>query len=120
MINFYLINLDRSPDRLAWMKQRADQRIQLASNIRTIPTRWDGLRGQEYVNWDMSFVKALEFGRVRAQFNIELYNAFNSVFYNTPNLTPNSPKYALAVRAWQRLPVPVANLVGPWIVRRLP
>lgn len=25
MINFYLINLDRSPDRLAWMKQRADQ-----------------------------------------------------------------------------------------------
>jgi serine/alanine adding enzyme len=37
-----------------------------------------------------------------------------------PNLTPNSPKYALAIRAWQRLPVPVANLLGPWIVRRLP
>jgi hypothetical protein len=37
-----------------------------------------------------------------------------------PNLTPSSPKYALAIRAWQRLPVPVANLVGPWIVRRLP
>jgi hypothetical protein len=74
-------------------KQRNDQRIQLGSNIRTIPTRWDGLRGQEYVNWDMSFVKALEFGRVRAQFNIELYNAFNSVFYNTPNLTPNSADF---------------------------
>ena len=41
----------------------------------------------------MSFVKALEFGRVRAQFNIELYNAFNSVFYNTPNLTPNSADF---------------------------
>ena len=74
-------------------KQRADQRIQLANNIRTQPTRWDGLRGQEYVNWDMSFVKALEFGRVRAQFNIELYNAFNSVFYNTPNLTPTSADF---------------------------
>jgi hypothetical protein len=74
-------------------KQRADQRIQLVNNIRTQPTRWDGLRGQEYVNWDMSFVKALEFGRVRAQFNIELYNAFNSVFYNTPNLTPNSADF---------------------------
>jgi len=74
-------------------KQRADTRIQLASNIRTIPTRWDGLRGQEYVNWDMSFVKALEFGRVRAQFNIELYNAFNSVFYNTPNLSPTSADF---------------------------
>ena len=37
-----------------------------------------------------------------------------------PNLTPNSPKYALAIRAWQRLPVPIANMLGPWIVRRLP
>jgi len=37
-----------------------------------------------------------------------------------PNLTPASPKYALAVRAWQRLPVVVANLVGPRIVRNLP
>jgi Carboxypeptidase regulatory-like domain len=74
-------------------KQRADQRIQLANNIRTIPTRWDGLRGQEFVNWDMSFVKALEFGRVRAQFNIELYNALNSVFYNTPNLSPTSAEF---------------------------
>ena len=25
-------------------------------------------------------------GRVRAQFHIELYNAFNDVFYNNPNL----------------------------------
>ncbi|MEQ1800510.1 MAG: FemAB family XrtA/PEP-CTERM system-associated protein [Gammaproteobacteria bacterium] len=37
-----------------------------------------------------------------------------------PNLTPDSPKYALAIRAWQRLPVPVANFIGPWIVRNLP
>ncbi len=76
-------------------KQRADQRIQLASNIRTLPSRLDGLRGQSYSNWDMSFVKGLEFGRVRAQFNIELYNAFNGVFYNTPNLTPSSANFGL-------------------------
>jgi hypothetical protein len=74
-------------------KQRADQRIQLGSNIRTIPSRWDGLRGPRYTNWDMSFVKGLEFGRVRAQIHIELYNAFNDVFYNNPNLTPNSPEF---------------------------
>jgi serine/alanine adding enzyme len=37
-----------------------------------------------------------------------------------PNLTPNNPKYRLAIRAWQRLPVPVANLLGPHIVRNLP
>ncbi len=74
-------------------KQRADQRIQLGSNIRTIPSRWDGLRGPRYTNWDMSFVKGLEFGRVRAQIHIELYNAFNDVFYNNANLTPNSPEF---------------------------
>ena len=37
-----------------------------------------------------------------------------------PNLTPNSPKYALAIRVWQRLPVWGANIIGPRNVRRLP
>ena len=74
-------------------KQRADQRIQLTGNIRTIPTRWDGLRGPRYTNWDMSFVKGFELGRVRAQFHIELYNAFNDVFYNNANLTPTSADF---------------------------
>ena len=74
-------------------KQRADQRIQLANNIRTIPTRWDGLRGPRYTNWDMSFVKGFEMGHVRAQVHIELYNAFNDVFFNNPNLSPNSADF---------------------------
>jgi hypothetical protein len=74
-------------------KQRADQRIRLANNIRTIPTRWDGLRGPRYFNWDMSFVKGFELGRVRAQFHIELYNAFDNVFYNNPNLDPTSANF---------------------------
>jgi FemAB-related protein (PEP-CTERM system-associated) len=34
-------------------------------------------------------------------------------------VNPLNPKYALMVRAWQRLPLPVANLVGPWISRGL-
>ena len=74
-------------------KQRADQRIRLANNIRTLPSRWDGLRGPRYFNWDVSFVKGLEFGRVRAQVHIELYNAFNNVFYNNPNLDPTSTNF---------------------------
>lgn len=37
-----------------------------------------------------------------------------------PNLTPSNEKYQLAIRAWQRLPVPVANLLGPHLVRNLP
>lgn len=37
-----------------------------------------------------------------------------------PELNPNNPKYALAVKSWQKLPLPVANLLGPWIVRNIP
>jgi hypothetical protein len=74
-------------------KQRADQRIQLANNIRTLPTRWDGLRTPRYTNWDMSFVKGLQFGPTRAEVHLELYNAFNDVFFNNPNLSPTSADF---------------------------
>lgn len=37
-----------------------------------------------------------------------------------PDLTPNNSKYRLAIRAWQRLPVPLANALGPYLVRNLP
>ena len=77
------------------VKQRADQRIRLANNVRTIPSRWNGLRGPRYTNWDMSFVKGFELGRVRAQLHLELYNAFNDVFYNNPNVDPTSANFGL-------------------------
>jgi FemAB-related protein (PEP-CTERM system-associated) len=34
-----------------------------------------------------------------------------------PDLNPLNPKYRLFIAAWKRLPVPVANLLGPPIVR---
>jgi serine/alanine adding enzyme len=37
-----------------------------------------------------------------------------------PGLTPSSPKFRLAVRAWQRLPLAIANRLGPRIVKDLP
>ena len=37
-----------------------------------------------------------------------------------PNLTPHNPKYRLAIRVWQRLPLFVTNALGPRIVRSLP
>jgi len=37
-----------------------------------------------------------------------------------PNITPNNPKYKLAIRIWQRLPLPIANFLGPGIVKYLP
>ncbi|MCP5279086.1 MAG: FemAB family PEP-CTERM system-associated protein [Thiobacillus sp.] len=36
-----------------------------------------------------------------------------------PENNPNNPKYQLFIQAWQRLPRPVANFLGPYIVRNL-
>ena len=37
-----------------------------------------------------------------------------------PELNPNNPKFDLAIRAWQRLPVWLATALGPSIVRNIP
>lgn len=37
-----------------------------------------------------------------------------------PNLTPNNPKYRLALAIWRRLPLAVSNTIGPWLARGLP
>jgi hypothetical protein len=36
-----------------------------------------------------------------------------------PDLNPLNPKYRLFIAAWKRLPLPVANALGPPIVRGL-
>lgn len=36
-----------------------------------------------------------------------------------PNLSPANPKYHLAVNLWRHLPLPVANFLGPKIVRNI-
>jgi len=37
-----------------------------------------------------------------------------------PQLNPDNPKYKLAVECWKKLPLGVANRIGPWIVRNIP
>jgi hypothetical protein len=37
-----------------------------------------------------------------------------------PALNADNPKYQLAVRVWQRLPVSLTKLLGPRIVRNIP
>ena len=36
-----------------------------------------------------------------------------------PDKNPLNPKYSLLIEAWKRLPLPVANLIGPFLVRGL-
>jgi hypothetical protein len=74
--------------------QRADQRIRLASNIRSFPFNVDGLRGQGLHLWDISVVKQLRFGdRLRAQFHVEFLNAFNHPVFNNPNTDPTNANF---------------------------
>ena len=35
------------------------------------------------------------------------------------DINPNSPKYQMQVKVWQKLPLPIANLLGPWIAKGL-
>jgi FemAB-related protein (PEP-CTERM system-associated) len=37
-----------------------------------------------------------------------------------PELNPKNPRYHLAISIWQRLPVALTKVLGPWIVRNIP
>jgi hypothetical protein len=37
-----------------------------------------------------------------------------------PNTSPSNPKFAFAVSMWKKLPLAVANRLGPMIVRAIP
>jgi FemAB-related protein (PEP-CTERM system-associated) len=36
-----------------------------------------------------------------------------------PDINPLNPKYRLMVETWQRLPLAVANTIGPWVARQI-
>jgi hypothetical protein len=75
-------------------KQRNDRRISLANNVRYFPSRVPGLRGQPLNLWDISFVKQVRFSdRLRAQFHVELLNAFNQPVFNNPNTDPTNANF---------------------------
>lgn len=37
-----------------------------------------------------------------------------------PNLSPSNAKFDLAIKMWKKLPLPVANTLGPFLVKNLP
>ena len=75
-------------------QRRNDQRIQLAQNYRTLPSRPRNLRGQQLNLMDMSVVKRFDItNTVRAQLHFEVYNALNQVFFSNPDLNPTSANF---------------------------
>jgi hypothetical protein len=76
------------------VKQRADQRIRLANNVRYFPSRIDGIRSPFLKLWDISIVKRFELpGHVQAQFNAEFLNALNVVVFNDANTDPTNAAF---------------------------
>ena len=45
---------------------------------------------------------------------------FVSLDWKVGDMRPDNKKYRLAIRLWQRLPLPLANALGPAIVRGIP
>lgn len=39
--------------------------------------------------------------------------------YSVPYVNPDNPKYQMLVKVWRRLPLPLANLLGPPIIRQI-
>ena len=82
-----------------------DSRINLEQNYRTLPSRPAKLRGQQLNLLDMSVVKRFDITQsVRAQLHLEVYNATNQTFFDTPNLNPRDANFG-KVTAQSNVPV---------------
>jgi hypothetical protein len=76
------------------VKQRNDARIQLANNIRTLPSRFSGFRGDAQNLWDLSVSKNFAFTEtIRLQLRGEFLNAFNTPIFDNPNLDPRNSNF---------------------------
>jgi hypothetical protein len=73
-----------------------DSRKQLGSNLRTIPSRFSGIRGDSMNNWDLSLVKIFAPAEhVKLHLRAELINAFNHVMFDVPNTSPTSTAFGV-------------------------
>lgn len=71
-----------------------DNMKQLASNIRTFPSRFSGVRADGINNFDLSLFKNFRIKeRWKAQFRMETFNALNHVQLDAPNTTPTSTAF---------------------------
>jgi hypothetical protein len=67
---------------------------QLASNLRTLPLRFSGVRSDSQHRWDLSALKNFVLREeLRLQFRAECFNALNHAILNNPNTSPTSTAF---------------------------
>jgi hypothetical protein len=84
---------ERSPDR--WFNVNAGfNRVasqQLASNLRTFPLRFSGIRGDGQSLWNLSAIKYFPITEtIRFELRGECFNSLNHPNLNDPNVTPTA------------------------------
>ncbi len=71
-----------------------DPAKQLAQNIQTFPSRFNGIRADGINNFDLSLFKNFRIREgLRAQFRLETFNTLNHVQFAAPNTTPTSTAF---------------------------
>ena len=98
----------RGPNR--WFNINAgferDSARQLASNIRTFPSRFSGVRADGPNNWDLSLLKNTQITEgVQLQFRAEAINALNHPQFTSPNTNVTSTAFGTVTGefAWPRV-----------------
>lgn len=80
---------------------------QLANNVRTLPLRFNGIRGPGQSRWDFSAIKNFKImERATMQFRAETYNATNFANLSNPNNDPTNAAFGTITgqdspRSWQ-------------------
>lgn len=77
-----------------------DPNCQLGSNIRTFPTRFSFIRSDNQTRWDLSLSKTFALTeRVKFQFRLDAFNAFNHVNFNPPDTGVTNPNFGRILSA---------------------
>jgi hypothetical protein len=102
-----LSSSERTPQR--WFNTDGFERNnarQLASNLRTMSSRFSGIRADGPNNWDISMIKNTQLTEaVRLQFRAEAINAMNHPQLTGPNTSPVSTAFGAVTGefAWPRV-----------------
>lgn len=108
------------------------------------PYYWGGTRdarqvnGNDFLAWSIMGLAAVrgctrfDFGRSKRdtgpwQWKLNLGFEPSPLFYEydlvrataMPDVNPLNPKYRLFIECWKKLPLPLANAIGPWLARSL-